>query len=119
MQGMDLDFDNFEIDDDDFESEVIKVEVGDNFVVILDELENGDPFLCHFMWQCITIHSDIHFLCHKYTLESYNISWEKKFFSSEFFVLWSTILCKEFGKICSKITMVEVQTWTPLENSTM
>ncbi len=29
------------------------------------------------------------------------------------------ILCKIFGKICSNITIVEVQTWTPLENSTM
>jgi hypothetical protein len=40
-------------------------------------------------------------------------------FSIEFFVLWSTILYKLFGKICSKITMVEVQTWTPLKNNTM
>jgi hypothetical protein len=29
------------------------------------------------------------------------------------------MLCKKFGKICSNITMVEVQTWTPLENITM
>jgi len=33
-------------------------------------------------------------------------------------VLWSTMLCKEYGKVCSKITMVEVQT-LPLENNTM
>jgi hypothetical protein len=31
-------------DDEIFESEVAKVEVGDNFVVIFKELENGDPF---------------------------------------------------------------------------
>jgi hypothetical protein len=35
------------------------------------------------------------------------------------FCVISTILYKKIGKICSKITMVEVQTWTPLENSTM
>jgi hypothetical protein len=28
MQGMDIDFDNFEIDNEDFESEATKVEVG-------------------------------------------------------------------------------------------
>jgi hypothetical protein len=44
MQGMDVDFDNSEIDDEDFEGETMKVEVGDNFVVISNELENGDPF---------------------------------------------------------------------------
>jgi hypothetical protein len=36
---MDVNFDN-----EDFENEATKVEVGDNFAVILDELENGDPF---------------------------------------------------------------------------
>jgi hypothetical protein len=30
--------------DEVFESEVTKVEVGDNFVIISNELENGDPF---------------------------------------------------------------------------
>jgi hypothetical protein len=30
------------------------------------------------------------------------------FFLIEFFVLWSTILCKKMGKVCSKITIVEV-----------
>jgi hypothetical protein len=44
---------------------------------------------------------------------------KKNLFSIEFFVLWSIILCNFFGKICSKITMVEVQIWTPLENSEM
>ncbi len=34
-------------------------------------------------------------------------------------MLYSTILCKKFGKICSNITMVEVQTWTPLKKTTM
>jgi hypothetical protein len=34
-------------------------------------------------------------------------------------VLQSTILCKKNGKICSNITMVEAQTWTPLKNYTM
>jgi len=28
-------------------------------------------------------------------------------------------LCKNIAKICSNITMVEVQTWTPLENNTL
>ncbi len=32
------------INDVDLESEAAKVEMGDNFVVILDELENDDPF---------------------------------------------------------------------------
>jgi hypothetical protein len=31
-------------DDVNLEFEVAKVEMGDNFVVIFDELENGDPF---------------------------------------------------------------------------
>jgi hypothetical protein len=44
MEGRDVDFDNFEIDNEDFESEATKVEVGDNFAVILDGLENEDPF---------------------------------------------------------------------------
>jgi hypothetical protein len=30
--------------DEGFESEAARVEVGDNFVVISDELKNGDPF---------------------------------------------------------------------------
>jgi hypothetical protein len=34
-------------------------------------------------------------------------------------MLWTTILYKKIGKRCPKIIMVEVQTWTPLENSTM
>jgi hypothetical protein len=41
-------------------------------------------------------------------------------------LFWLNSLCyglpyyaKLFWKICSKITMVEVQTWTPLDNSTM
>jgi hypothetical protein len=29
---------------DDIESKVVKVEVGDNFAVIVEELENGNPF---------------------------------------------------------------------------
>jgi len=59
------------------------------------------------------------FFWHKYTLESHNISWKKYFLIIQLFMLWSTILCKIFGKICFKITMVEVQTWTPLGNSIM
>jgi hypothetical protein len=30
--------------DEDIENEATKVEVGDNFAVISDELQNGDPF---------------------------------------------------------------------------
>jgi hypothetical protein len=30
--------------DEDIENEVAKVEVGDNFAIISNELENGDPF---------------------------------------------------------------------------
>jgi hypothetical protein len=41
------------------------------------------------------------------------------FFLIELILLWSTILCIFKKKLCSKITMVEVQTWTPLENNTM
>jgi hypothetical protein len=40
-------------------------------------------------------------------------------FLIEFFMLWTTILYNFFGKRCPKIIMVEVQTWTPLENNTM
>jgi hypothetical protein len=40
-------------------------------------------------------------------------------FLIELFMLWTTILYKKIGKRCPKIIMVEVQTWTPLENSTM
>jgi hypothetical protein len=39
------------------------------------------------------------------------------FFVIEFFVLKSTILCKKFERICFNMTMVEVQKWTPLENT--
>jgi hypothetical protein len=41
------------------------------------------------------------------------------FFIFEFFMLWSTVLCQNFEQICSKIATVKVQTWTPLESSTM
>ncbi len=34
-------------------------------------------------------------------------------------MLWFIILCKKYENLCSKITMVEVQTWTPLKNNTM
>jgi hypothetical protein len=35
----------FEVgNDDDMESEATNVEIGDNVVVITDELENGNPF---------------------------------------------------------------------------
>jgi hypothetical protein len=47
MQDMDnsnLDYDDLNIDDEGFESEATKVEVGNNFEVIFNELENGDPF---------------------------------------------------------------------------
>jgi hypothetical protein len=48
------------------------------------------------------------------------MSWKEDFvFLLEFFMLWTTILCKKFGKKCFKIIVVEVQTWTPLENSIM
>ncbi len=43
----------------------------------------------------------------------------RNLFLIEFFMLWTTILCKKFGKRCSKIIMVEVQTWTPMENNIM
>jgi uncharacterized membrane protein YjdF len=59
------------------------------------------------------VFSQIYFGIRQYKLEQGN------FFLIEFFVLWSTILCKTFEKICFKITMVEVQTWTPLQNNTM
>jgi hypothetical protein len=36
-------------------------------------------------------------------------------FAIKVFVLKSTKLCKNFEKICFNITMVEVQTWTPLK----
>jgi hypothetical protein len=35
-------------DDGDLEFEVARVELGDNFVVIPNDLENGDPFLLFF-----------------------------------------------------------------------
>jgi hypothetical protein len=38
MKGMHVDFDNFDIDSEDFECEATKVEVGDNFAIILSEL---------------------------------------------------------------------------------
>jgi hypothetical protein len=47
MQDMDnsnLDSHDSNTNDEGFESEVAKVEVGDNFVIISNELENGDPF---------------------------------------------------------------------------
>ncbi len=44
MDNSNLNSDDSEIDDEGFESEVAKVEVGDNFAVISNELENGDPF---------------------------------------------------------------------------
>jgi hypothetical protein len=37
-------FDDSNIDDEGFESEATRVEVGDNFVIISDELKNGVPF---------------------------------------------------------------------------
>jgi hypothetical protein len=59
MQDMDnsnLNFNDSNIDDEGFESETTKVEVGDNFVVIFNELENGDSFyviLCdHALHEC-------------------------------------------------------------------
>ncbi len=44
---------------------------------------------------------------------------KRNFLSIEFFVLWPTTFCKMFEKMCSKITMVGVRTWTPLANNTM
>jgi hypothetical protein len=47
MQDMDNsnpDFHDSNTNDECFESEVTTVEVGDNFVIISNELENGDPF---------------------------------------------------------------------------
>jgi hypothetical protein len=47
MQNMDNSNPNSndsKIHDEGFESEATKVEVGDNFAIISDELENGDPF---------------------------------------------------------------------------
>lgn len=49
-------FDDSNTNDEGFESETTKVEVGDNFVVIFNELENGDSFyviLCdHALHEC-------------------------------------------------------------------
>jgi len=60
------------------------------------------------------------FFFHKYTLESNNISKKNEFyFRLNSLCYGLPYYAKLFGKICSKITMVEVQTWTPLENSTM
>jgi len=56
MQDMDNsnpDFHDSNTNDECFESEVTTVEVGDNFVIISNELENGDPFyviLCNQAW---------------------------------------------------------------------
>jgi hypothetical protein len=43
MQDGGYDYEDFKVDHD-FENEMSKVEVGDNFTIIVDELENGDPF---------------------------------------------------------------------------
>jgi hypothetical protein len=39
--------------DKGFESEATRVEVGDNFVIISDELKNGDPFYVLFYDQTL------------------------------------------------------------------
>ncbi len=57
--------------------------------------------------------SQIYFGITQYKLERGN------FFLIELCMLWTTILWKMFAKRCSKIIMVEVQTWTPLENNTI
>lgn len=44
MEGSIHESNGFETYEEDFESEVARLEVGDNFVVILNELENNDPF---------------------------------------------------------------------------
>ncbi len=44
MDNSNPNFDDLDTYDEGFESEATKVEVGNNFVVIFDELENGDPF---------------------------------------------------------------------------
>jgi hypothetical protein len=43
-----LNFDSNAGDDGDLEFEAVKVEFGDNFAVIFDDLENRDPFLLLF-----------------------------------------------------------------------
>jgi hypothetical protein len=71
-------------------------------------------YICIFLY--IVMHnflSQIYFKITQYKLEKII------FFLIELILLWSTILCNFLEKICSKITMVEVQTWTPLENNTM
>jgi hypothetical protein len=46
----------------DCEAEVAKVEVGDNYVIVVEELEEGDPFyivLCNQpIYQCPTTFTD-------------------------------------------------------------
>jgi hypothetical protein len=44
MEGSIHESNGFDTYEEDFESEATKVEVGDNFVVLLDELEKNDPF---------------------------------------------------------------------------
>jgi len=44
MDNSNLNSDDLDTYDEGFESEATKVEVGNNFAIIFDELENGDPF---------------------------------------------------------------------------
>jgi hypothetical protein len=65
VQGNNLGDPNFDFDldgDENWENEVAKVEIGDNYVVIAKELENGDPFYVVFcdkpLHRCETIFTD-------------------------------------------------------------
>jgi len=55
-------FDDSNTNDEGFKNETTKVEAGDNFVVIYNELENGDPFyviLCdQALHECEAIFED-------------------------------------------------------------
>jgi hypothetical protein len=51
MQGNNLGDPNFDFDSDeneDWENEATKVEIGNNYVIVAKELENGDPFYVVF-----------------------------------------------------------------------
>jgi hypothetical protein len=53
-------------------------------------------------------------------LESHNISWKKEFSLQLNYLSYNIpYYAKTLEKYALIITMVEVQTWTPLENNTM
>ncbi len=56
MDNSNSDSNDSNTNDEGFENEATRVQVGDNFVIIFDELKNGDPFyvlLCdHALHEC-------------------------------------------------------------------